>query len=416
MDFKRANNITGWVIFAIATLVYLLTIEPTASFWDCGEFIATAVNMEIGHPPGAPLFMILGQFFSLFAFGNVETIPVTMNVMSALASGFTIMFLFWSITHLARKVFSREDKLSRGNLIAVIGAGVVGALSYTFTDSFWFSAVEAEVYALSSLFTAVVFWAILKWEEVPNPTDANRWLLLIALLMGLSVGVHILNLLAIPAIVLVYYFKNYKYSRKGVVYALLASFVILAVLLYGVIQLTLKLALGFELFFVNVIGLPYNMGVMIFILVLIAALVIGLYLTTKKNKPVWNTIILGVSMVMIGYSSIMVIPIRSAANPPLDENNPENIGSLLSYVNREVYGQRPLFMGEYYNAPVIDFKEGKNLYYQKDGKYVIGDTRTEYVYDKRFTTFFPRMYNNMDPGYIPAYQEWGKVKGNSYSG
>ncbi len=414
MDFKKVNNITGWVVFAIASLVYLVTIEPTTSFWDCGEFIATAKNMEIGHPPGAPLFMILGQFFSLFAFGNAEKIPVTMNVISALASGFTILFLFWSITHLARKVFTRGEELSKGNLYAVIGAGLVGALSYTFTDSFWFSAVEAEVYALSSLFTAAVFWAILKWEEVPDQTDANRWLLLIALLMGLSVGVHILNLLAIPAIVLVYYFKNYTYSVKGVIKALLVSFVILAILLYGVIQLTLKLALGFELFFINVVGLPYNMGVFIFILVLIAALVSGLYLTYKGNKPIWNTILLGVTMVMIGYSSIVVIPIRSAANPPLDENNPENIGSLLSYVNREVYGQRPLLMGEYYNAPLDPaggYKEGKNVYYQKDGKYVVGDTRTKYIYDKRFTTFFPRMYNNMDQNYIQAYQEWGKVKG-----
>ncbi len=411
MDFKKINNISGWVVFAIATLVYLLTIEPTASFWDCGEFIATAVNMEVGHPPGAPFFMILGQLFSLFAFGNAENIPVTINVMSALASGFTILFLFWSITHLARRVFTRTGKLNKGQLYAVIGAGLVGALTYTFSDSFWFSAVEAEVYALSSLFTAAVFWAILKWEEVPNPTEANRWLLFIAFLMGLSVGVHILNLLAIPAIGLVYYFKNYEFSKKGVIKAILASFVILAILLYGVIQLTLKVALGFELFFINTVGLPYNMGILIFVILLVAAIVFGLFYTIKKNKPVWNTILLAVTMVMIGYSSIIVLPVRSAANPPLDENNPENISSLLSYVNREVYGQRPLLMGEYYNAPIEDFKDGKNVYYQKDGKYLVGDKRTKYVYDKRFTTFFPRMYNNMDPGYIPAYQEWGKVKG-----
>ena len=355
--------------------------------------------------------MILGQLFSLFAFGNVENIPVTLNVLSALASGFTIMFLFWSITHLARRVINRNQELNKGQLYAVIGAGLVGALSYTFSDSFWFSAVEAEVYALSSLFTAVVFWAILKWEEVPNRTDANRWLLFIAFLMGLSVGVHILNLLAVPAIALVYYYKNYKFTPKGVITAILASFVILAILLYGVIQFTLKLALGFELFFINTVGLPYNMGILIFVILLIAAVVIGLYLTTKRNKPGWNTIILAFTMVVIGYSSIVILPIRSAANPPLDENNPESISSLLSYVNREVYGQRPLLMGEYYNAPIEEFAEGKNVYYQKDGKYVVGDKRTKYVYDKRFTTFFPRMYNNMDPGYVPAYQEWGKVKG-----
>jgi len=394
--------------FWIVTMLFLMT----------GAAIIVYLN-EVPRTPRERDYVYVGSFYAFAIFIGMGVLYLyellqkwlSSPIGATLASGFTILFLFWSITHLARKVFARDEKLSTGNLIAVIGAGVVGALSYTFTDSFWFSAVEAEVYALSSLFTAGVFWAILKWEEVRNPTDANRWLLLIAFLMGLSVGVHILNLLAIPAIVLVYYFKNYTYSNKGLIAALLASFGILAVLLYGVIQFTLKLALGFELFFINTVGLPYNAGVMIFIVALIAALVFGLYYTTRKKKAVWNTIILGVTMVMIGYSSILVIPIRSAANPPLDENNPENIGSLLSYVNREVYGQRPLFMGEYYNAPIEEYKEGKSIYYQKDGKYVVGDKRTKYVYDKRFTTFFPRMYNNMDPGYVPAYQEWGKVKG-----
>lgn len=413
MDFKKVNIVAGWVVFGIATLVYLLTLEPTTSFWDCGEFIATAYKLEIGHPPGAPLFMMLGQFFSLFAFGNLETVPVTMNVLSALASGFTILFLFWSITHLARKLFKNEAEMSLTQNILVIGAGLVGALTYTFTDSFWFSAVEAEVYALSALFTAVVFWAILKWENVADEPYGNRWLILIAFLMGLSIGVHILNLLALPAIVLVYYFKKYEFSVKGFLIAILGSFALIAVMLYVVIQLTIKLAMGSELFFTNVVGLPYHFGALIFILILTAALAFGIWKTQQKGNVLWNTILLGITIVMIGYSSILIIPIRSQANPPLDENNPENTISLLSYVNREVYGQRPLFFGQYYNAPVTDYKEGKNFYYQNNGKYEIADTRTEYVYDDRFTTFFPRMYNNAEDRYMEAYKRWGKVKGKA---
>lgn len=411
MDFKKVNIITGWVIFAIASMVYLLTMEPTISFWDCGEFIATAYKLEVGHPPGAPLFMMLGQFFSLFAFGNLENVPVTMNVLSALASGFTILFLFWSITHLARKLFKEKEELNLTENLLVIGAGLVGALTYTFTDSFWFSAVEAEVYALSSLFTAAVFWAILKWENVANEPYGNRWLMLIAFLMGLSIGVHILNLLALPAIVLVYYFKNYTFTTKGFLSALVGSFLIIAVMLFGVIQLTLKLAMGSELFFTNTIGLPYHIGAAIFILILIAALAFGIWKTHQKGNVLWNTIILGVTIVMIGYSSILIIPIRSQANPPLDENNPENTISLLSYVNREVYGQRPLLHGQYYNAPVSEYKDGKNFYYQNNGKYEVADTRTEAVYDDRFTTIFPRMYNSLEQRYIDAYKRWGKVKG-----
>lgn len=411
MDFKKVNIITGWVVFAIASLVYLLTIGPTTSFWDCGEFIATAFKLEIGHPPGAPLFMMLGKFFALFSFGNLENVAITMNILSALASSFTILFLFWSITHLARKLFKNQDSLTLTENILVIGAGLVGALTYTFTDSFWFSAVEAEVYALSSLFTAVVFWAILKWENVANEPYSNRWLILIAFLMGLSIGVHILNLLALPAIALVYYFKKYEFTTKGFISAILISFGIVAIMLFGVIQLTIKLAMASELFFTNVVGLPYHFGALIFILILIAALVYGIWRTQQKGKVLWNTIFLVVTIVMIGYSSILIIPIRSQADPPLDENNPENTISLLSYVNREVYGQRPLLHGQYYNAEPVEYKDGKNFYYQKDGKYEIADTRTKYVYDERFTTFFPRMYNSLEPKYIDAYKRWGKVKG-----
>jgi hypothetical protein len=412
MKFNRLNIITGWIIFAIASVVYLLTIEPTASFWDCGEFIATAKNMEIGHPPGASFWLLISKFFSLFAFGNVMTIAKSMNVMSALASGFTILFLFWSITHLARKIVGEDKELGAGELIAIMGAGVVGALAYTFSDSFWFSAVESEVYAMSSLFTAAVFWAILKWESVADEPGSDRWLILIAYLMGVSIGVHILNLLAIPAIVLVYYFKRYTVTKKGIVYAVVGSFILLGIVLYGVIQLTLKAASWFELFFVNVVHLPFNMGSFIFMVVLGLALFYGIWQTRKKGRIMWNTIFLMLTFIMIGYSSILILPIRSAANPPLDENNPDNTLSLLSYVNREVYGQRPLLYGEYYNAPVTDYKDGKNIYYKKDGKYEVADTRTEYVYDSRFTTFFPRMYNNQEPKYEQAYKAWGRIKGH----
>lgn len=411
MNFKKANIITGWVVFAISSLVYLLTIEPTTSFWDCGEFIATAFKLEIGHPPGAPLFMMLGKFFSLFAFGDLEKIPVTMNILSALASSLTVLFLFWSITHLAAKLFKIKGQPDKTQSILILGAGLMGALTFTFTDSFWFSAVEAEVYALSALFTAVVFWAILKWENVANEPYSNRWLVLIAFLMGLSIGVHILNLLALPAIVMVYYFKKYPFTTKGFLIALLSSFAVIGIMLYVVIQLTIKIAMGFELFFINTVGLPYHSGAIIFIILLTAGLAYGIWKTQRKGNALWNTVLLAVTVTMIGYSSVLIIPIRSQADPPIDENNPENIISLLSYVNREVYGQRPLLHGEYYNAPIVDYKEGKNFYFQKDGKYEVADTRTNYVYDERFTTIFPRMYNSTEPRYAEAYKRWGRVKG-----
>ena len=413
MNFNRLNIITGWVVFAIASIVYLLTIEPTASWWDCGEFIATAKNMEIGHPPGASFWMLLSKFFSALSFGNVMAIAKSINIMSALASGFTILFLFWSITHLARKIVSKDREPEQGELFIIMGAGIVGALAYTFSDSFWFSAVEAEVYAMSSLFTAAVFWAILKWESVADEPQSDRWLVLIAYLMGLSIGVHILNLLAIPAIVLVYYFKKYTPTRNGVIGVIVGSFVLLAVLLYVVIQFTLKVASWFELFFTNVVGLPFNLGTIFFIVAIGAGLWYGIHWSRVKGKVMLNTIFLMLTFIMIGYSSILILPIRSAANPPLDENNPDNTLSLLSYVNREVYGQRPLLYGEYYSAPVESYKDGKAFYYKKDGKYVVADRRTEYVYDSRFTTVFPRMYNTQEPKYEQAYKVWGKIKGRS---
>jgi tetratricopeptide (TPR) repeat protein len=410
-QFKLLNSIFGWVSFVIAAITYLLTMEPTASFWDCGEFISTAFKLEVGHPPGAPLFMIMGRLFTLLAGGNVQHAAIWMNSMSALASGFTILFLFWSITHLARKILIKNDEYSLSKTIIIIGAGLVGALAYAFSDTFWFSAVEAEVYASSSLFTAIVFWAVLKWEDRADQKHADRWLVLIAYLMGLSIGIHLLNLLVIPAIVFVYYFRKYKVDVKGIIYASLISIVLLALVLYGVIQGLIVIASKFELLFVNNFGLPYGYGVIFYLLLLTGLIIWGLSYTHKKGKVVFHTAITMLTVIIIGYSSVAMIVIRSSVDPPLDENDPENMFSLLSYLNREQYGDRPLFYGPTYNAPVIGVEEnGKPTYTPINGKYEITNRKVEYKYDERFMMFFPRMYSS-DPDHVKAYQYWGKVKG-----
>ncbi|HAF30487.1 MAG TPA: DUF2723 domain-containing protein [Bacteroidales bacterium] len=408
--FKIVNRITGWVVFLIAATVYLLTIEPTTSFWDCGEFIATAFKLEVGHPPGAPFFMIIARVFSLFA-GDVTNVAKMVNAMSGLASAFTILFLFWSITHLAKKMFTDNYDLTTGQLIAVIGSGIVGALAYTFSDTFWFSAVEGEVYALSSLFTAVVFWAILKWENIADEKYSNRWLILIAYLMGLSIGVHLLNLLAIPAIVFVYYFKKYPVTRNGVIKALIVSVAILGTIMYIIIPGVVKVATGFELVLVNGLGLPFKSGLLFLILLIIVFVCWAIYYTHKKRKVLLNTIVLAFTVIMIGYSSFTMIVIRSLADPPMDENNPETVFNLLHYLNREQYGNRPLFKGPYYNAPIVDSKD-PYTYRQKDGKYIKSySLNSIYEYDKRFTTVFPRMYSQSSPDHANEYQKWADIKG-----
>ncbi len=414
MNYKKINIIFGWLTFSIAAFVYLSTIEPTASFWDCGEFIATSFKLEVGHPPGAPFFMILARFFSLFA-SDAAHVAKMINSMSALASAFTIMFLFWTITHLAKKIIDKNNELTTGKIIAIIGSGLVGALAYTFSDSFWFSAVEAEVYASSSLFTAVVFWAILKWENVADEKYANRWIILIAYLMGLSLGIHLLNLLAIPAIVFVYYFRKFKPSLKGVISAFLISVLMLAVVMYGILTGILKIASKFELLFVNGFGLPYNTGVIIFALLLIGGIVWGIYYTRKKNKVILNTIIVAFTVILIGYSSYAMVVIRSAADLPLDENNPENVFSLLSYLNREQYGDRPLINGQYYNAPLNNnepYVEGNPTYVKKNRKYIVSRYEPKKNYDSRFKTLFPRMYSPQQ-NHIKAYKQWANIKGTA---
>ncbi|MCG6190221.1 DUF2723 domain-containing protein [Maribellus maritimus] len=407
------NNAFGWISFVIAAVVYLLTIEPTVSFWDCGEFITTSFKMEVGHPPGAPFFMILGRFFTLFG-GSAQNAAVMVNVMSALASAFTIMFLFWTITHLAKKLVKSEGEFSLGQIIAIVASGFVGAMAYTFSDTFWFSAVEGEVYGTSSLMTAIVFWAILKWENVADQPNANRWLILISYIIGLSVGVHLLNLLAIPAIAFVYYFKKYDVTRNGVIYAAIVSFVLLAGIMYGIIPGVVTVGSWFELLFVNTFGLPYHSGLLFYITALVAAVAFGIYYSYKKQKVLLNTILTGVAVILLGYSSFALIIIRSNAQPPMDQNSPNNTFSLLSYLNREQYGARPLLYGQYFNSPYDSgerFTDGKPVYSQIDGKYAVTYHKPVPNYDDNFETIFPRMWSSMEEIHAEDYQKWADIKG-----
>ncbi len=410
-NYKFLNNVTGWVTFVIAAFTYLTTIEPTASFWDCGEFITTSFKLEVGHPPGAPFFMILGRFFNMFA--DKSHAAMMVNSLSALASAFTILFLFWSITHLAKKMVSSESGLTLGQTIAILGSGVVGALAYTFSDTFWFSAVEGEVYASSSLITAIVFWAILKWENSADEPYANRWIIFIAYMVGLSIGIHLLNLLAIPAIVFVYYFKKYKVTRKGVIISFISSILLLGLIMYGVIPGVITIASWFELIFVNGLSLPFNTGVIIYSILLVGLIVFGIHYTMKKKMVLWNTVLVSLTVILIGYSSFAMIVIRSSANTPMDQNSPDNVFSLLGYLNREQYGDRPLVVGQYYNTPLDSKKpyvDDKPYYIKKDGKYVVADMRQKPQYDSRFTTFFPRMWSKQDD-HIRDYKSWGGIKG-----
>ena len=413
-SFKFINRVGGWAVFAIAAFTYLMTIEPSASFWDCGEFITTSFNLEVGHPPGDPIFMIVGRFFTLFA-GSVENVAMMINILSALASAFTILFLFWSITHIAKKIIVKTEELSLYETIVVIGTGAVGALVYTFSDSFWFSAVEGEVYASSSFFTAIVFWAILKWENQPNEKYANRWIILIAYLMGLSIGVHLLNLLAIPAIVFIYYFRKYEPTVKGVLYASLISVGLLGFVMYGIIQGVIIIGSSFELVFTNDFGLPFNSGFITYIVLLVGGLIAAIYFSRKYKNVILNTISTAILVILIGYSAFAIILIRSSADPPMNQNKPDNIFELISYLNREQYGDRPLLTGQSFNAPV-DFDENGNYLdtvranYKKDkeaGKYKVVDHKLKRRYDKEYVSFFPRMYSDSEsPNHVKGYLAW----------
>ncbi len=404
------NLIVGWITFVIAAITYLLTIEPTASLWDCGEFISTAFKLQVGHPPGAPLFMITARLFSLLAGKDYTHVAMMVNSMSALASAFTILFLFWTISHLVRKIILKNNEVTWNRIIIILGSALVGSLAYTFSDTFWFSAVEGEVYAYSSLFTAVVFWAILKWEDEADEKYANRWIILIAYLMGLSIGVHLLNLLTIPALVLVFYFKKYSVTTWGTIKALLVALLLLGGMMYVVIPGLIVVASWFELLFVNGFGFPYNTGVFIYALLLITAIVWGIRYTLRKRMALLNTVITAITVIIIGYSSYAMLVIRAQADPPMDENSPDNVFALLSYLNRDQYGNRPLLYGQYYNAPPVGIKEGKPIYSQVNGRYEITYRQKSYEYDPRFTTIFPRMYSP-DPDHIKAYQDWASIKG-----
>jgi hypothetical protein len=407
------NTITGWLIFIVSSVVYLLTLEPTVSFWDCGEFILSAFRLQVGHPPGAPLFLMIGRIATFFAGGDTSKVAVMMNALSGLCSGFAIMFLFWTITHLVRKVYASGEETESAHIPAILGSGVIGALAYTFSDTFWFSAVEGELYALSSLVTGLVFWGMLKWEDEADKPYSGRWIILIAYIMGLGLGIHRLNLLVIPVLVFVFYFRKYEVTAKGIVKTLVLAVVILWLMVFVLMPGVPKAAGWFELFFVNVIGMPYNSGLLFFIVILIAALVLGIRYSLKSRRVILNYIMTAITVIMIGYSSYAMIMIRSSARPPMNQNNPSDIFSLSYYINMEQYGSSPKIYGNYYSAPIVDVKSVVAGYNKIKGKYE-PYFRPEYEYNKEFTTIFPRMYST-EPEHEKAYKYWGDITGRRYS-
>jgi phage shock protein PspC (stress-responsive transcriptional regulator) len=482
MRYKSINNLFGWIAFAVAAFVYCSTIEPSASYWDCPEFISSAYKLEVGHPPGAPVFMITANLFSQFA-KDASHVAMMVNIMSALLSAACILFLFWTITHLSLKLIVKDGETpTLAQTIEIMGAGLVGALAYTFSDTFWFSAVEGEVYAYSSMCTALVFWLILKWENRADNAHSDRWLVLIAYLMGLSIGVHLLNLLCIPAIVLVYVYKHKpNIGAKGSLAALAVSFVVVAAVLYGVVPGITKVGGWFELFFVNTLGFKFQTGMIVYLVVLVGCVIWAIYESQRdKNRKamaisavlsiallgipfygdgfgsvvfgiivlaaiffllkrktgkgkflvsarVINSTLLCFLMLMIGYSSYALIVIRSTANPPMDQNSPEDIFTLGSYLNREQYGSRPLFYGQAYTSQpqyvptsggMLSWKckEGKAIYNKKEKEnkdekdsYVVVGHNNEYLYAQNM--LFPRMYSN-ERDHVAAYENWmGGVEG-----
>ena len=458
--FRLVDNLLGWLAFAIAAFTYCATVEPTASFWDCPEFITTAYKLEVGHPPGAPFFMLTGNLFTQLT-SDPGKVALMVNVMNALLSALTIMFLYWTVSHLARKLICKDGWVSTtSQLIAVEAAAMTGALAYCWSDTFWYSAVEGEVYAYSSLFTAVVFWLMLKWEDNADKPHSDRWLILIAYLTGLSIGVHLLNLLCLPALVLIYYYKRSDNATlKGSIYALLGSFVLVAAVLYGIVPGIVKVGGWFELLFVNTLSLPFNSGLIVYLIVLVAVVLWAIWETISERNRLrmniaylisvamlgipfygygWKSIVIGaiilaalygllqwkrdgkqlvsarvmntsllcMLMIMIGYSSYAVIVIRSTANTPMDQNSPEDIFTLGTYLNREQYGSRPLFYGPAYTSqvklkteggycvPVAE--DGAPVYQRKEkaspdepDRYEIQRYDQEYIYAQNM--LFPRM-------------------------
>lgn len=406
MNFNKVNNIVGWVVCIIACAVYLLTMEATASLWDCGEFISSVFKLQVPHPPGAPLFVLLGRLFVVIFGGSNPAKAV--NIMSALSSGFTILFLFWTITHFAKKLVGKGlTELSGQQIFAIMSAGVVGALAYTFSDSFWFSAVEGEVYALSSLFTAVVFWAILKWEHHADEPGSDRWIIFIFFLMGLSIGVHLLGLLTIPAIVMVYYFKRYEPSAWGTFWAFLIGCAITGFVQVAVIQWTVKLAGWFDIRFVNGFGLPFFSGFIFFFVLLGFLLYMGLRIAKKNHYNflrlgIWCTIFM-----LLGYSSYLTTMIRSNANPAVDMYNVDNPNSLVGYLGRDQYGDFPLLYGQVFTASPTDYEQTSMKYTKGDKKYEEVGYDIKPVYAPEDKMIFPRVWDaSNDQGHANFYKDW----------
>jgi hypothetical protein len=412
-NYRRWNNITGWFLFVFSAVVYMLTLEPTVSFWDCGEFILSAFKLQVGHPPGAPLFVMMGRIAILFAGSNSSKAALMVNITSGLCSAFAIMFLFWTITHLVRRVFVNENALQPKHVPAIISSGIIGALAYTFSDTFWFSAVEGELYAISSLVTALVFWGMLKWEEEADKTYSGRWIILIAYIMGLGLGIHRLNLLVIPVLVFVFYFKKYEVTTKGVIKTFLVAILLLWLMVFVLMPGVPEVAGWFELFFVNILGLPYNSGLLFYIIILFSGLAFGIHYSLKKRRVILNYILTCFTVVMIGYSSYAMIMIRSSARPPMNQNDPSDIFSLSYYINMKQYGSSPKFFGNYYSAPVTGVRKVVAGYNKINGKYK-PYYQPEYSYSSQFETIFPRMYSS-DPDHESAYKYWGKVTGRKYT-
>ncbi|MDB2415588.1 DUF2723 domain-containing protein [bacterium] len=413
MTYSKLNNLFGWITFTIAFIVYYATIEPTVSFWDCGEYISTAYKLEVGHPPGAPFFQLIGRFFSLFA-TDTANIAFMINIMSALCSALTILFLFWSVSAFAKKIVSPEGDITLANKIAILGSALVGGLTYTFSDSFWFSATEGEVYAMSSFFTAITFWAILKWESEADDKYSSRWIILIAYLIGLSIGVHLLNLLAIPAVIFIYFFKKHEVNKMALMKVFLLAVIVTGGLQGFIIPGIVSLAGKFELFFINTAGLPFNTGTIIYFILIVSGIVYGLKYAKKNNKDILGISLVSFAAILIGYSTFFILVIRSNANTPIDENNPEDAVSLLSYLNREQYGDWPILNGQYYNAKIVDLKDGNPVYTKDEekGEYVITNDRkkSKPVYDSKFSGFFPRMWSSSQASHAKAYQQWSGHK------
>ena len=412
--FNKWNRIVGLVVLAIASATYLSTIEPTASFWDCGEFIASSYKLEVGHPPGNPVFQLIARFFTIPV--SPEHAAMAVNAMNAILSALTIFLLYFTIVFFAKRLVGGE-RFSLGQAVAVFGSGAVGALAYCFSDTFWFSAVEGEVYAMSSLFTALVFWAMCKWYDQADRPHANRWIVLIAFLMGLSIGVHLLNLLTIPAFVFMYYYrmnegKKLPFKRLLGIFAI--GVVIEFLLVYLFIPYLPKVAAFFDRLFVNGLGLPYNSGALFFLVALLALCFWALFATLKKGKVFWNTVMLCVTTLVMGFSLFAIVIIRSSVKTPTNEYQPDNAYTLVRYLSREQYGSTPLLYGQYYDAP-YDLKQGK-YWAPLDGKYVHADAPADADYLPEGKMLFPRMWSSADPRYIDFYEQYTQGKGTRVKG